>query len=394
MVNCGEQDCAVKFDIVIGGDGKIKNHQPVLSFNTMLSADPLRYILFTSGSTGQPKGVQITASALSSFAGWYLSWPLIDQECIFMNQAPFSFDVSLCDLIGAFGAGAKMVLNDYATLKNGNLFLQRLKKYKANTLVCTPSFMQMYLTQPDFNAKEFEALRQVIFMGEELGSQIVKKLWRVFPGIRVVNAYGPTEATVVTTYIQITEKILQQYSASLPIGYCRPGAKMFTDHADGKSEGELCISGPHLSKGYLNDPDKTSGSFVRMRDMRTYRTGDLAYIDNELIFYRGRNDSQVKLNGYRIELDEISHVLLQHPSIASAAVVPLMAGHVTKKIIAFVVVTKGKPLSDMNGELREFLATFLPSYMIPSEFVLIDEIPLNANYKTDRKKLVEMYLGG
>jgi D-alanine--poly(phosphoribitol) ligase subunit 1 len=394
LINCSAKTCEVEFEINVSKNLDVVAKEKEIKFNLLENGnDPIRYILFTSGSTGTPKGVQITAGALNSFVDWYLTWPGIDQETVFMNQAPFSFDVSLCDLIGAFANGCKAVFNDYSILKNGALFLNRLNEHKANTIVCTPSFIQMYLSVPEFNQSNFPLLKQIIFMGEELHATNVKKLKRAFPSLRVVNAYGPTEATVVSTYIELTDEILGKHSKSLPIGYCRPKGEIVVLEKDSTTGvGELGITGPNLSIGYLNDKEKTGKAFIRSDSKRIYKTGDVGYIEDSLIFYLGRNDSQVKLNGYRIELDEISNVLLAHPNIKNAAAVPLTSGNVTKKIICFVILTDKTVFRDLNQDIKNYLLSSLPSYMIPSEFIVCESFPMNANYKTDKKALLESYL--
>lgn len=394
LIHCSAKACEVSFEIRINKDLETIQEQTVSEFPGISNGlDPVRYILFTSGSTGTPKGVQITRSALNSFVDWYLGWPLIAQDSVFMNQAPFSFDVSLCDFIAAFGKGSAMILNDYAILKSGMGFLERLKQHQATTLVCTPSFVLIYLSVPEFNAEHYPAVNQFIFMGEELPVATVKKVRQRFPAAKVVNAFGPTEATVVTTYIDITDAVLEEYPKALPIGYCRPNAEMLILNKDEESGiGEIGLVGPNLSIGYFKDEEKTQKAFIHQYGKRIYKTGDVGYTKNNLFFYLGRNDNQVKLNGYRIELEEISNVLLTHPHIKNATVVPLTSGHVTKKIICFVIVDENG-FQNMNEELKSFLLNYLPSYMIPSEFIVKQEFPLNSNYKTDKKALLESYLG-
>lgn len=395
LINCSAKACEVSFEIRINKDLETIQEQTVSEFTSLSNGlDPVRYILFTSGSTGTPKGVQITRSALNSFVEWYLSWPLIAPDSVFMNQAPFSFDVSLCDFIAAFGKGSTMILNDYTILKSGIGFLERLKQHHATTLVCTPSFVLIYLSVPEFNAEHYPAINQFIFMGEELPVATVKKVRQRFPAAKVVNAFGPTEATVVTTYIDITDAVLAEYPKALPIGYCRPNAEMLILNKDEESGiGEIGLVGQNLSIGYFKDEEKTQKAFIHENGKRIYKTGDVGYTKNNLFFYLGRNDNQVKLNGYRIELEEISNVLLTHPSIKNATVVPLTSGHVTKKIVSFVIVDD-KGFQNMNEELKSFLLNYLPSYMIPSEFIVKQEFPLNSNYKTDKKALLESYLNG
>jgi D-alanine--poly(phosphoribitol) ligase subunit 1 len=126
-------------------------------------------------------------------------------------------------------------------------------------------------------------------------------------------------------------------------------------------------------------------------EKRIYKTGDIGYIKNNLVYYLGRNDGQVKLNGYRIELEEITNVLLTHSIITNAVTIPLKAGEVTKKIVSFLIIKDIIP-EDVSETLKSFLLKYLPSYMIPSEFIVVNEFPLNANFKTDKKALLEIYL--
>lgn len=395
LINCSAKVCEVPFEIYLDNTLEIKNNEPVNDFFILHNgSDPIRYILFTSGSTGVPKGVQITKNALNSFVGWYLTWPLITKESVLMNQAPFSFDVSLCDFIAAFGKGSSMVLNNYSVLKSGAGFLERLKQHKATTLVCTPSFVLIYLSIPEFNSEHYPDINQFVFMGEELPVNTVKKIKQKFPSAKVVNAFGPTEATVVTTYIDITDSVLAEHPKSLPIGYCRPNAEIVILNKDPETGiGEIGLIGANLSIGYFKDEEKTKLAFVNENGKRVYKTGDVGYIKNGLIYYLGRNDSQVKLNGYRIELEEISNVLLTHPHIKNATAVPLVNGNVTKKIISFIIADE-TAFKNIHEELKAFLLNYLPAYMIPSEFILKKEFPLNSNYKTDKKALLEAYMAG
>ena len=394
LINCSSKKCDVEFDILITKQLEVISQNRIFKYDIINNGnDPVRYILFTSGSTGVPKGVQITASALTNFIEWYVTWPGINKHTVFMNQAPFSFDVSLCDFIGAYACGSKIILNDYAILKSGNLFLERLKLYEATTIICTPAFIKMYISIPEFNTQNYPQVQQFVFMGEELPASTVKKIKHVFPQAKVVNAFGPTEATVVVTYIEITEEILINHSKSLPIGYCKPNSEIVILNKDYESGiGEIGLIGNNLSIGYFNDVEKTKQAFIIENEKRIYKTGDVGYINDNLIFYLGRNDNQVKLNGYRIELEEISNVLLTHPSVLNASTVPLTAGGITKKIISFLLLKNDLKEENYSEILKTFLQNNLPSYMIPSEFIVMDEFPLNSNYKTDKKMLLEGYL--
>ena len=394
LINCSSKTCEILFDIQILKDLSVIKNNASSDFSILKNNnDPIRYILFTSGSTGVPKGVQITASALNNFIEWYVTWPGINKKTVFMNQAPFSFDVSLCDFIGAFAYGSKVVLNDYAILKSGNLFLERLKQNEATTIVCTPAFIKMYISMPEFSEQNYPHLQQFIFMGEELPASSVKKVKQLFPHSKVINAFGPTEATIVVTYIEITDDILKEHAKSLPIGYCKPNSEIIILNKDAETGiGELGLIGTNLSIGYFNDEEKTQQAFINHDGKRIYKTGDVGYIKNDLIFYLGRNDNQVKLNGYRIELEEVSNKLLTHPEVKNATVIPLTSGGTTKKIISFVSISSALEAQDYNAILKSYLLLDLPTYMIPSEFISLQEFPLNSNYKTDKKALLELYM--
>lgn len=392
VVNCSSKQFPAKTEFLIDNTfNLIIGKKSQTSFSRKAETDPIRYILFTSGSTGEPKGVQITATALNSFIRWYTSWPKMNASCIFMNQAPFSFDVSLCDFIGTFYHGATLVLNSYDILKNPGYFLPRLGTNRATTMVCTPSFIYMYLSSADFNSHNFPSLDHFVFMGEELPAISVKKLKALFPKAKIVNAYGPTEATVVVTYVEITEELLNTYPKSLPIGFMKPGTDMLVLNETNNAElpGDLVIVGENVSIGYLNNQEKNHVSFYTVEGKRAYRTGDIGYIKNGMVFYLGRNDNQVKLNGYRIELDEITNVLLRNKNIVHAATIPLKQGNTVKKIISFITISSETiDVAQLKNEMTEYL----PSYMIPSDILIMQEIPMNSNYKTDKKALVEYYM--
>ena len=370
----------------------VKNIERSAAKSIDLSTENLSYILFTSGSTGTPKGVQISRKALNNFIEWYLTWPILNTTNVYMNQAAFSFDVYWCDIAAAFHFGSLLVLNDLKILKTPDLFLQRFHQYKASTLFCTPSFINMYLTLPLFNQTNYAHFKHIVLIGEDLPINTVKKLRNAFPELKVINSYGPTETTCVVTYIEITDEILFA-NKSLPIGYCKSSSTVWIDNPNKNSneEGEINIGGDNVSIGYCNREDLNKAKYFISNGKRAFRTGDLGYFKGGVLYFKGRIDNQIKLNGYRIELDEITNVLLKHPNISNAAAIPLKAGNVVKKIVAYVSFKKEANF-DVSKELKKYLQEYLPVYMVPSEILSLKELPLNANYKTDRKALTELYL--
>src|SRR5699024_8310889 len=190
-----------------------------------------------------------------------------------------------------------------------------------------------------FDAEHHPQLTHFLFCGEELPHDEAEKLLDKFPDVKIFNTYGPTETTVAVTQVQITRDILEKYDR-LPIGKVKPDTKITIDTSksnDGK-EGELIISGKSVSKGYLNNPEKTEKAFfVNDEGVRSYRTGDAGFFDGDMLFYRGRIDFQVKFNGYRIELEEINHYLGRDSLVKYGVVAPKYdKNHTVKQLVAVV----------------------------------------------------------
>jgi D-alanine--poly(phosphoribitol) ligase subunit 1 len=354
--------------------------------------DVLQYIMFTSGSTGEPKGVQILRSSVLTFVDWSTAAFGFDSNDVFLNQAPFTFDVSLCDLLNAFALGGTLVLSAAELTKDQDAFLQRVISYKCTVWTSTPSFAFIYLRHPLFSSSAMPAIKTFLFMGEELPSRTCTTLHTKFPERRVLNAYGPTEATIVTTLVEITPEIATR-QASVPIGFPMPASTLLIDNGGGDTkEGELIIVGPHVSPGYFNRDDLNEKKFYMHEGQRAFRTGDVAYYEKGMIYFLGRNDDQVKLHGFRIELDEISHVLCEHAEIDEAVTVPLKRNNEVKKIISFVKASRHIIGIDLREMVLPILSRRLPYYMIPSEVIVIDDFPYNVSHKIDKNKLVELYM--
>lgn len=376
--------------------GTLLRHEPfgVPVARTDFSPDYLQYIMFTSGSTGEPKGVQILRSSVNFFVNWAAADFGVTGADVLLNQAPFTFDVSLCDLLLAFALGGTLVLTDAAVAKDQEVFLNRVAAYGCTVWTSTPSFAYMYLRHPRFNAAHLPGLKTFLFMGEELPARTCTLLHRQFPSCRVLNAYGPTEATIVTTLVEITPE-LAAAGASVPIGYPMRGSTLLIDNGEGLTkEGELIICGPHVSPGYFNRADLNEKKFSHYNGQRAFRTGDLAFRGGDMIYFLGRNDDQIKLHGYRIELDEISAALCDQQVVDDAVTVPLKRGHEVKKIISFVKAAGQPRGSDLRPLVQDPLQQRLPYYMIPAEVIVVDDFPYTVSHKIDRNALVELYVSG
>ena len=358
--------------------------------------DPF-YILFTSGSTGEPKGVVITLQNLSTFVRWmHAEHAFTEPGETFLNQAPFSFDLSVMDLYLSLTSGGTLFSISKEEISNLPKLYKALAKSGVTTWVSTPSFAQMCLAERTFDAAMLPQLRRFLFCGETLASDTAAQLIGRFPDAQVWNTYGPTETTVATTSIRIDREILARF-APLPIGKAMPGSQVAVLDANLRrvpegDRGEIVIAGPNVSPGYLGRDDLTAKAFFELDGMRAYRTGDSGHEQNGYLFFDGRMDEQIKLFGYRIELGDLEANLRALPEIADAAVLPLRKGERVDSLVAFVVLAGTRVGSDfeISARFKKQLGERLPAYMLPRKFYFLDAFPLTANGKTDRRRLAEM----
>jgi D-alanine--poly(phosphoribitol) ligase subunit 1 len=217
-------------------------------------------------------------------------------------------------------------------------------------------------------------------------------LRELFPQTQLYNAYGPTEATVATTLIRITDAIIQQHPM-LPVGYPMAGSDLFIEKQnEADKEGELIISGDHVSIGYFKNEALNAEKFFLHNGKRAFRTGDLAYFEDGLLFCIGRNDDQVKMNGFRIELNEISAVLCRHEAVSDAVTVALKRNNEVKKLISFVLLSSPENAEATMSSLVPFMGKIVPYYMIPGDIVAVDAFPHSVSHKIDKKQLIADYL--
>jgi D-alanine--poly(phosphoribitol) ligase subunit 1 len=356
--------------------------------------DPLFYIMFTSGSTGEPKGVQITRKAICSYLDWMERDYGFTGADVFINQAPFSFDLSVYEVMFSMHLGAGLILNPNTVAKSTVEFVKRIRKYQGSVWVSTPSFAYQFFLEPGFTGANLPGLRTFLFCGEELPNRTARKLLELFPQARVLNTYGPTEATVSTTLVNI-DKNMAEAHGTLPVGYPKYTCEILIENEekDPSSPGEIVIAGDNVSIGYLKNPELNKEKFYLHKGKRAYRTGDFGYLKDGMLFFLGRQDDQVKLNGYRIELGDISAQLCQLELVDDAVCVPLRSGTAVKRIVAFVKL-KGDAGPGSKEQIITGLRTRLPEYMIPGDIKFVTEFPHSSNHKIDRKKLIEQYLQG
>jgi len=236
-------------------------------------------------------------------------------------------------------------------------------------------------------------LQTFLLCGEVLSGSTAQKLLDRFPNARIYNLYGPTEATVAVSAVLITQDLLNQ-ALDLPVGRFKPDCEIRIVGEDGEmltggEKGEIHIIGSSVSSGYYRNEQKTVASFYQIDGKRAYRTGDIGYFENEMLFFIGRKDFQVKLQGYRIELEDIETNLNKLEIVRHAAVVPKLKNNKCEYIAAFVAVEFYPPEDPFTlaMSIKQQLAARVPAYMIPKKIMIKESLPMTANGKIDRKAL-------
>ena len=279
--------------------------------------------------------------------------------------------------------GGTVVSLDKGILQDMERTFSFLRENGVEFFVSTPSFANLLLADKAFSAEEFPALERFVFCGEKLTKETASRLSERFPKAKVINTYGPTEATVAVSGVEITDDMLAS-EKPLPIGTAKPDTEIYTDGE------ELIISGPSVSPGYYKDREKTVKVFSAGTDgMRCYRTGDSGYYEDGMLYCTGRLDSQIKMSGYRIELEDIENNLLGLDGIGEAAVIPRYDGEIIKSLAAFVAPDESG-IALEGRALRKKLREKIPAYMVPKKIIVTERLPVNDNGKINRKKLEEL----
>jgi len=369
---------------------------PAISPQRVAGEDPY-YIIFTSGSTGEPKGVVITLNCLVTFVEWMIGeHHFADTTETFLNQAPFSFDLSVMDLYLSLATGGTLFSITREDIANPKALYQAFPRSGITSWVSTPSFAQMCLVEKSFGEGMLPNLRRFLFCGETLANETAAQLLDRFPSAEVWNTYGPTEATVATTSIRVDRDVLAAHNP-LPVGYVMPGTRIPIRGENGEpvaegERGEIVIIGPNVSPGYLGRADLTAKAFFATDGTRAYRTGDWGRMRQGLIFFEGRMDGQIKLHGYRIELGDIESHVRALPKVSDAVVLVAEKGGKPDSLAGFVVLRERGEGSDfdISLQLKKQLGDRLPNYMVPRKFHFLTAFPMTTNGKADRRKLAEM----
>ncbi|MDR7670472.1 amino acid adenylation domain-containing protein [Bacillus altitudinis] len=347
------------------------------------------YIMYTSGTTGQPKGIMTTHSNIARVVKNTNYLTILETDTL-LSLSNSVFDGFTFDVYGALLNGAKLVLPQKETILDMGKLTELIKGEHISVMFVPTALFHLLV---DEGTDWMRGVRKVLFGGERASVQHVRKAFDVMGKGRLLNVYGPTESTVFATYYPIDEAIPLE-ARSIPIGkpLNQTGAYILSEHRQLQPigmVGELCLSGKGLAKGYLNRPDLTKQVFIAhpfAAGERLYRTGDLAYFrEDGLIEYAGRVDDQVKIRGHRIELTEIEANLLMHQGVKQAV---LLADHDETnhtRLLAYITCDdawKGK-LDDIKSGLKERL----PAYMLPHELIELENLPLTPNGKVDKRQL-------
>lgn len=354
--------------------------------------DPL-YCMFTSGSTGVPKGIIVSHKAVVDFIGHFVDTFGFDSQDRIGNQAPFDFDVSVKDIYTSVMTGATLVLIPRKLFSIPPELLDYICEKKVNTLIWAVSALTLVSSLKGLRYRVPVDVKRVLFSGEVMPVKQLKLWQQALPEAQFVNLYGPTEITCNCTYYPI-KRVFEEHE-KLPLGIPFPGRQVFLlDDMGNKvtkaeTAGEICVAGESISDGYYRNPEETKARFINVPNENEpksyYRTGDLAYYSQSgELYFAGRKDFQIKHMGHRIELEEIEHSLGQIEGLEKSCC--LMDAR-RNRLVAYYMGSVSE--EDVKCQMK----SRVPIYMVPHTVRRINQMPLTKNGKTDRnyfKKLVEV----
>lgn len=359
-------------------------------YQNHIDTDPL-YVNFTSGSTGIPKGVVISHRSVIDFIDIFTELFHFKEKDIIGNQAPFDFDVSVKDIFSSIKMGATLVIIPKKYFSNPSKLLDYICDNKMTTLTWAVSALCLITTFHGLDYKVPVTVEKILFSGEVMPLKHLKIWMDHLPNTTFVNIYGPTEITCNCLYHIIDRK--KNYNDKIPVGQPFPNERVFLlDSCDKvitkpNETGEICVTGTALGLGYYHNEEQTNRHFLQNPNNKNYlemiyRTGDLGYYNEDYdIIFTGRKDFQIKYLGHRIELEEIEKAMMDIKEVVRSC---CLFEEEKSKLYGFYIGTLSKK------ELHEKLKETLPTFMIPTKLIQLEEFPMTKNGKIDRKKLMEL----
>ena len=360
----------------------------------VVDSDPI-YVMYTSGSTGMPKGVTIPHRGIIDYARWVVETFGFDETTVMANQAPFYFDNSTFDIYGCLQCGGRLILIPDALMLYPVRLPEFLAEREVTSIFWVPTVMINVANSGALEGVSLPKLRNVAFCGEVMPNKQLNIWRRALPECAYANLYGPTEITDVCCYYKVDRPFAD--ADPLPIGRACENMRVVLLTEDGRAaspgeQGELCVIGSGVALGYWNAPELTAKVFVQNPlaagyPERMYRTGDLAFWDADgLLQFCGRRDNQIKLKGNRIELGEIENAAMNVEGVENAAAI---FDAEAERIVLFVETRGTLPQRRFNLELRKYI----PQYMLPGRLVPMEKLPHTANDKIDRVRLRQSLKG-
>lgn len=380
--------------------GSVRSESPEPPTPTGTIEQDLAYILYTSGSTGQPKGVMISHRTIFAFLDWCMSEFRLTEDDRVTSHAPLHFDLSTFDVFATIRAGAAVVLVPEKLSIFPVRLVRLLQDERITITYLVPTILSMMVNYGNLAGHDLSSLRLVLFAGEVFPIKYLRRLVDAVPGPDYYNLYGPTETNVCTFYRVQNADLEPERTEPVPIGVACENMEVMVVGPDGNLvtdpdiEGELWVRGNCVAEGYWGDAEKTESVFVanpfqqHFRET-VYRTGDIVKFapDGRNLLYLGRRDHMVKSRGYRIELGEIESALYTHSHVKEVAVVAIPDDMIGNRIRAFIVPTSANSIeaSDLDKHCRRQLA----QYMVPEEFAIVESLPKTSTGKVDRPSLIQ-----
>ena len=383
----------IVYEDVAGQELSNDDRSEVTAAESKIIDTDILYVLFTSGSTGIPKGVIITHRSVIDYTEWVGETFDLDNSTVIGNQAPFYFDNSVLDIYSTIRNGATLHVIPQMMYSFPIRLLEYIRDNAINTIFWVPTVLSRVADLELLDKCEIDCLEKVLFAGEVMPARQLNAWMRRLPDATFANLYGPTEITVDCTCYIVDREIRDD--ESVPIGYACMNSDVLVLNDKNElvatnEKGELCVRGSSLSLGYYKNPEKTAEVFVQnpLNDLYhelIYRTGDIVhYNERGEIIYDGRMDSQIKHTGHRVELGEIETAVSSNPEIKSNC---CLHESVKDQLVLFYV-------GDIEeDELRKYLTALVPEYMLPNIYHKLEQMPLNMNGKIDRVFLKKVMNG-